>query len=54
MSQRWTPRLLPYGIALGLVAVLAHLGGELAHGGIRSHHLLARPELPAFSNAWGC
>lgn len=53
MSQRWMPGLLPYGIALGLVAVLAHLGWEFAHGVIRSHHLLARPELPAFSNAWG-
>lgn len=53
MSHGWMQRALRYGWVLGLVAVLAHLGWELARGGVRSHHLLAQPELPSFSNAWG-
>lgn len=33
--------------------VAAHLGWEQFDGGVRSHHLLARADLPAISNAWG-
>jgi hypothetical protein len=41
-------------IALFVAAlVLAHLAWQWAHGGIVSHHLLADPDLPAVSNAWG-
>lgn len=36
-----------------LLAELAHLAWEHAHGGIVSHHLLARPDLPAVWNGWG-
>ena len=31
----------------------AHLGWEYAHGGVVSHHILQRPDLPAISNWWG-
>ncbi|WP_448142757.1 hypothetical protein [Stenotrophomonas bentonitica] len=46
--------MLP-GAALGLavIAAAAHLGWEYTHGGIRSHHLLNRADLPTISNAWG-
>jgi hypothetical protein len=39
--------------ALVLAAVLAHLAWEHFDGGIARHHLLARSDLPAVSNAWG-
>jgi hypothetical protein len=45
------PRLLLALIALS--AESAHLLWELQQGGILSHHLLARADLPAVSNAWG-
>jgi hypothetical protein len=35
------------------VAELLHLAWEFTHGGVQSHHLLARPDLPAISNWWG-
>ena len=44
---RWTITLL---VAL---AELAHLAWEHLHGGVASHHLLNRADLPAISNAWG-
>ena len=40
-------------LAAVCVAELAHLGWEHLHGGIVSHHLLARPDLPAIWNGWG-
>lgn len=39
--------------ALALMAEALHLGWEALHGGIASHHLLQRADLPALSNAWG-
>lgn len=39
--------------ALVLVAELAHLAWEHLNGGIVSHNLLDRADLPAISNAWG-
>lgn len=45
------PRLL--FALLALIAEAAHLLWELQQGGIVSHHLLARADLPAVSNAWG-
>ena len=39
--------------AIVAVAELAHLGWEHLHGGIASHHLFNRADLPAISNAWG-
>lgn len=35
------------------LAEAAHLFWEQGHGGIRAHHLLNNPDLPAISNAWG-
>lgn len=40
-------------VAAVLLAELAHLVWEQLHGGIVSHHLLARPDLPAIWNGWG-
>ena len=39
--------------AWALLVEALHLGWEALHGGIASHHLLQRADLPAFSNAWG-
>ena len=39
--------------ALALLAEAIHLGWETLHGGIASHHLLQRADLPGLSNAWG-
>ena len=41
-------------LTLGALALVAlHLGWESLNGGVRSHHLLARSDLPSFSNWWG-
>jgi uncharacterized membrane protein YeaQ/YmgE (transglycosylase-associated protein family) len=53
MANGSTPRLLPYGLGLALLATAAHLGWESTHGGVQSHHLLNRADLPAISNWWG-
>ena len=39
--------------ALILLAELAILAWEHFHGGVRSHHILNRSDLPAISNWWG-
>lgn len=36
-----------------VVFIVAQLSWQWWHGGIQSHHLLANPELPSVSNAWG-
>ncbi len=38
---------------LALLAECLHLGWEAMHGGIVSHHLFQRADLPGLSNAWG-
>jgi len=53
MANRTIYRFLHYGLGLALLAAAIHLGWEYSHGGVRSHHLLARRELPAVSNWWG-
>lgn len=53
MANRKIYGLLPYGLGLALLATAAHLGWEAAHGGVQSHHLLARRDLPTVSNWWG-
>jgi len=50
-AQRSSMRLLL--TALVVAFELAHLGWELFHGGVDSHHILHRPDLPAISNWWG-
>ena len=42
-----------YITVLVAFAELGHLAWEYFHGGVRSHHLLNRADLPAISNAWG-
>ncbi|MDR7331003.1 hypothetical protein [Roseateles asaccharophilus] len=39
--------------ALALLAEALHLGWEAWHGGIVTHHLMQRTDLPGISNAWG-
>lgn len=39
--------------ALALIAETLHLAWEALHGGIVTHHLLYRNDLPGLSNAWG-
>ncbi|MFN8441930.1 MAG: hypothetical protein U0175_14215 [Caldilineaceae bacterium] len=36
-----------------LLAELLHLAWEFTQGGVKSHHLLYRADLPAISNGWG-
>jgi len=53
MSTRQHSRLRVGLTALVLVAELALLVWEHSNGGIVSHHLPNRADLPAISNAWG-
>jgi hypothetical protein len=46
-------RLIGHGFVVGLLTSVVHLAWEHTHGGVQSHHLLARPDLPAISNWWG-
>lgn len=52
MEQRGNSRGPWYVAALALVAAAALLAWEHTHGGVPSHHLLDRPDLPAVSNGW--
>ena len=45
--------LLVLAPLLGAVVAIVQLAWEATHGGIQSHHLLARADLPALSNLWG-
>lgn len=51
-SKPASPPRLTFAV-IALLAVGAQLLRELQQGGIVSHHLLARADLPAVSNAWG-
>ncbi len=53
MSQQPALHRRLYLTAVVLLAESLHLGWEFLNGGVRSHHLLARPDLPEFSNWWG-
>src|SRR6056297_3560735 len=53
MSNSTLHRLTRHGLVIGLLASVIHLVWEYTHGGVQSHHLLARPDLPAISNWWG-
>ncbi len=46
-------RLLVLAPLIGLVVAGVQLAWEASHGGIQSHHLLARADLPSVSNLWG-
>lgn len=42
------------GIASGaFILVALHLAWEMFHGGVVSHHFLARADMPSMSNWWG-
>ena len=53
MNDKKFLRWRVYFTALVMLAELAHLAWEHFHGGVRSHHILNRADLPAISNAWG-
>lgn len=53
MNDKPLPQWRIYLIALVLLAELAHLTWEHFHGGVVSHNILNRRDLPAISNAWG-
>ena len=42
-----------YLIAFTVVFIVAQLGWHWLQGGISAHHLLANPDLPSVSDAWG-
>lgn len=46
-------RLLAAAPVMAFAAAAAHLAWEASHGGIKSHHLLNRADLPSVSNSWG-
>jgi hypothetical protein len=51
ISNPFRTRILLTGAIL--LAELAHLAWEHFHGGVVSHHILHRPDLPSISNWWG-
>lgn len=53
MNEKAALRWRIYLTALVLMAELAHLAWEHFHGGVVSHNILNRRDLPAISNAWG-
>lgn len=53
MNEDQLKRYRPYITATVLVAEIAHLAYEHSNGGVVSHNLLNRPDLPAISNWWG-
>lgn len=53
MKDSQMRRLQWYVVALATAFIVAHLAWEYTHGGVVSHHFLARPDLPAISNWWG-
>lgn len=53
MSEQQSRRLRLSLTALVLLAELAHLAWEHFHGGVVSHHVLNRADLPAISNWFG-
>jgi hypothetical protein len=53
MAHRGISRVLSWGFVVALLAAAVHLGWEYTHGGVQSHHLLARTDMPAISNWWG-
>jgi hypothetical protein len=53
MSEQQRPRLRFYLTGLVMLAELAHLAWEHFHGGVTSHHILHRADMPAISNWWG-
>jgi len=53
MSAPRLPEMRVWLTVAVAAAEVAHLAWERSNGGIVSHHLLNRADLPAISNAWG-
>lgn len=53
MSDQPTNRRRFCYVALVVLAEMAHLAWEYFHGGVRTHHFLARADMPSISNWWG-
>jgi hypothetical protein len=53
MTEQQLPRLRLYLTAVVMLVELAFLLWEHFNGGVRSHHLLNRSDMPAISNWWG-
>lgn len=53
MSATRPSQLRSIGTLLVLAFILLHLGLEYFQGGIQSHHILNRADLPEISNLWG-
>lgn len=53
MSESRLERSRPYLTALVVLAEAGHLAWEHFNGGVVSHNILNRPDLPAISNWWG-
>lgn len=53
VSERQLPRVRLALTVLATLAELANLAWEHFNGGVVSHHILDRSDLPAISNGWG-
>lgn len=53
MNQQQLHRTRILVTTLIVLAELLHLAWEFTQGGVKSHHLLNRADLPAISNGWG-
>lgn len=53
MNEKSFTRFSLYATALVTVAMGALLAWSHTHGGVPSHHFLAREDMPAISNWWG-
>ncbi len=53
MIETKTLRFRVLATTISAILEVAHLGWELTHGGVVSHHILNMPEMPAISNWWG-
>lgn len=53
MNEKEFFRIRLYFTAIITIAIWSLLTWDYLHGGVPSHHLLHREDLPAFSNWWG-
>jgi hypothetical protein len=53
MKEKSFSRFSGYCVVIVTVAIWAVLAWSHFHGGVPSHHLLAKKEIPAISNWWG-
>ncbi|ALD20266.1 hypothetical protein [Hymenobacter sp. DG25A] len=53
MNQKAFSRNILYFTAVVAISIWALLAWDYYHGGVQSHHFLAKEEMPAISNWWG-